>query len=142
MRNLFLAGLSAVAIAAAAGLAACATGGDGASAAASSSRPVVVATRRLTESQYRQTIIDLYGSDIAINGRFEPEARNHGLLAGGPTIAEAFNLLNHVGPGVAQGVNGFAASGNPNTVFTNSLFGRITTAADPRILQFALKYVF
>jgi hypothetical protein len=56
--------------------------------------------------------------------------------------AEAFNLFNHVGPGVAQGVNGFAAAGNPNTVFTNSLFGRITTAADPRILQFALKYVF
>ena len=56
--------------------------------------------------------------------------------------AEAFNLLNRVGPGVAQGVNGFGASGNPNTVFTNVLFGRITTAADPRILQFALKYVF
>ena len=56
--------------------------------------------------------------------------------------AEAFNLLNRVGPGVAQGVNGFGAAGNPNTVFTNTLFGRITTAADPRILQFAIKYVF
>ncbi|MBI4485552.1 MAG: TonB-dependent receptor [Acidobacteria bacterium] len=56
--------------------------------------------------------------------------------------AEAFNLFNHIRPGVSQGVNGFAGVGNPNTVFTNVLFGRITTAADPRILQFALKYVF
>ena len=55
---------------------------------------------------------------------------------------EAFNLFNHVGPGVTQQINGFGSVGNPNTVFTNTLFGRITTAADPRIMQFALKYVF
>jgi hypothetical protein len=56
--------------------------------------------------------------------------------------AEAFNIFNHVRPGVASGVNGFTAAGGPNTVFTNTLFGRITTAADPRILQFAAKLVF
>jgi hypothetical protein len=44
--------------------------------------------------------------------------------------AEAFNLPNHVNPGI------------PGTILTNSKFGRITTAADPRILQLALKYVF
>ena len=55
---------------------------------------------------------------------------------------EAFNLFNHVGPGVTQGINGFGAVGAPNTTFTNTLFGKVTTAADPRIMQFALKYLF
>jgi len=44
--------------------------------------------------------------------------------------AEAFNLPNHLNPG------------NPGTILTNANFGRITTAADPRIVQLALKYVF
>ena len=55
---------------------------------------------------------------------------------------EAFNLFNHVGPGVTQAINGFSAVGSPNTTFTNTLFGKITTAADPRIMQFAVKYLF
>ena len=55
---------------------------------------------------------------------------------------ETFNLFNHVGPGVAQQINGFGAVGNPTTAFTNTLFGKITTAADPRIMQFAIKYLF
>jgi len=44
--------------------------------------------------------------------------------------AEAFNVLNHLNPGI------------PGTILTNSNFGKITSAADPRILQLALKYVF
>jgi hypothetical protein len=52
--------------------------------------------------------------------------------------AEAFNLFNLVHAGVA----GTTIAGIPNTVFTNSLFGKVTTAADPRIMQFAVKYVF
>jgi len=44
--------------------------------------------------------------------------------------AEAFNLPNHLNPG------------NPITALNNQNFGKILTAADPRILQFALKYVF
>ena len=45
--------------------------------------------------------------------------------------AEAFNLLNHVRPN------------NPNaSISTASTFGRITTFGDPRIMQFAIKYVF
>ena len=44
--------------------------------------------------------------------------------------AEAFNLPNHLNPG------------NPITVLTNSTFGTIQSAADPRIMQLALKYVF
>ena len=40
-----------------------------------------VAVRRITESQYRHTIADLFGNDIKINARFEPESREEGLLA-------------------------------------------------------------
>lgn len=44
--------------------------------------------------------------------------------------AEAFNLPNAVRPE------------NPVTVLTNPNFGRIVTAREPRIMQFAVKYVF
>jgi hypothetical protein len=43
---------------------------------------------------------------------------------------EAFNILNH--PTFA----------NPRSTMTDSNFGKILTANDPRIMQFALKYVF
>ncbi|MDE3165158.1 MAG: TonB-dependent receptor, partial [Acidobacteriota bacterium] len=44
--------------------------------------------------------------------------------------AEAFNLLNH------------ARFGNPGTTLNTPSFGVITTAMDPRIMQFALKFAF
>jgi hypothetical protein len=44
--------------------------------------------------------------------------------------AEAFNVLNH------------PVFGNPRSSLTDNNFGRILSAADPRIFQFALKYVF
>jgi hypothetical protein len=44
--------------------------------------------------------------------------------------AEAFNVIN-----------GFRR-GNPATALSSNTFGQITTALDPRIMQFALKYVF
>jgi hypothetical protein len=44
--------------------------------------------------------------------------------------AEFFNALNRVN------------FGNPTTTFSSSLFGQITSAQDPRILQFSLRYSF
>jgi hypothetical protein len=44
--------------------------------------------------------------------------------------AEAFNVLN------------IMRAGNPNVSLNSTLFGQVTTALDPRIMQFALKYVF
>jgi hypothetical protein len=53
--------------------------------AASGASPTsgMVATRRLTETQYRHTIADVFGGDIVVNGRFEPERREELLLAVG-----------------------------------------------------------
>lgn len=43
--------------------------------------PLKVAVRRITETQYRHTIADIFGPEIKINARFEPEKREEGLLA-------------------------------------------------------------
>ena len=43
--------------------------------------PIKVALRRITETQYRHTIADVFGPDIKINSRFEPENRVDRLLA-------------------------------------------------------------
>jgi len=43
--------------------------------------PVVM--RRLSEEQYRQSIADVFGPDIRVAGRFEPDVRKSGLLAVG-----------------------------------------------------------
>jgi hypothetical protein len=40
-----------------------------------------VGVRRITETQYRHTIADVFGSGIEISARFEPEKREEGLLA-------------------------------------------------------------
>ena len=44
--------------------------------------------------------------------------------------AEAFNVTNSF------------RKNNPSTTLNNNTFGQITSALDPRIMQFALKYVF
>lgn len=43
--------------------------------------PAIV--RRLTQEQYQNVIADLFGADIKIGGRFEPDIRKAGLLAVG-----------------------------------------------------------
>jgi hypothetical protein len=44
--------------------------------------------------------------------------------------AEAFNTFNHTNPG------------NPNTTLGNSNYGKVTSAVDPRILEFAVRVKF
>jgi hypothetical protein len=39
--------------------------------------------RRLTEAQYRASVADIFGGDIKVAGRFEPDLRVQGLLAAG-----------------------------------------------------------
>jgi hypothetical protein len=46
-----------------------------------------VQLRRLNEQQYRNSVADIFGADVDISGRFEPELRNGGLLALGSSVA-------------------------------------------------------
>ena len=43
--------------------------------------PYLAALRRLTETQYRNSIADIFGPGIAVQGKFEPDRRIGGLLA-------------------------------------------------------------
>jgi hypothetical protein len=61
-----------------------------------------VEIRRLTESQYRQSIADIFGDDIKVAGRFEPDLRADGLLAVGtaqvtvtPSGFEQYDAMAH-----------------------------------------------
>jgi len=54
---------------------------------------------------------------------------------------EAFNVTNSFRPGCASGSTGCPAGG-VNTTLTSAQFGQIRNALEPRILQFALKFVF
>src|SRR5690348_6010978 len=42
---------------------------------------------RISASQYRQTISDIFGTSISINARFDPDSRDNGLLAIGALTA-------------------------------------------------------
>ena len=56
--------------------------------------------------------------------------------------AEFFNLLNNVNftvPGMGSASPNESAAGN---IVGTSGFGKLTHAADPRILQFPLKFIF
>lgn len=60
--------------------------------------------RRLTESQYRSTIADVFGPDIKVVGRFEPDLRVEGLQAVGTTAVSITPAgLEHY-DAIAQGV--------------------------------------
>lgn len=56
---------------------------DGAKEAIGDRSDFVMAYRRLTETQYRNTIAEVFGDDIKVEGRFEPEMRDDGLQAVG-----------------------------------------------------------
>lgn len=58
--------------------------------------------RRLTETQYRQIVADIFGDDIKVAGRFEPGVRANGLLAVGtakvtvtPAGFEQYDTMAH-----------------------------------------------
>jgi hypothetical protein len=64
--------------------------------------------RRLTEAEYRQSIADIFGDDIKVAGRFEPDMRADGLLAVGTakvTVTPAgFEQYDSMAHGIAAQV--------------------------------------
>jgi len=64
--------------------------------------------RRLTEAEYRQSIADIFGGDIKVAGRFEPDLRADGLLAVGTgqvTVTPAgFEQYDSMAHGIAAQV--------------------------------------
>lgn len=67
--------------------------------------PGPLAMRRLTEAQYRASIADVLGGDIAVAGRFEPDNRRDGLLAVGASFvsvtAAGFEQYDAIARGIA-----------------------------------------
>lgn len=65
---------------------------------------------RLTEAQYRQTVADIFGDDIEIFGRFEPDHRRDRLLAVGSAWASitpaGFEQYDNMARGIAAQVLG------------------------------------
>jgi Protein of unknown function (DUF1592)/Protein of unknown function (DUF1588)/Protein of unknown function (DUF1595)/Protein of unknown function (DUF1585)/Protein of unknown function (DUF1587) len=69
----------------------------------------IVAMRRLTEAQYRNTIADIFGKDIRVAGRFEPIVRPaHELIASGASDASispaGLEQFDAIGRGIAAQV--------------------------------------
>ena len=64
--------------------------------------------RRLTESQYRQAIADIFGPDIRVVGRFEPDLRVEGLIAVGASAVSVtpggFEQYEEIARGIAAQV--------------------------------------
>ena len=56
--------------------------------------------------------------------------------------AEAYNVVNHFQPASPAPLSGAPAPTVGTNINSANTFGLIRTAADPRIVQFALKYVF
>ena len=61
--------------------------------------------RRLTAEQYRQSIADIFGENITVAGRFEPDVRAEGLIAVGTAqvtvTPSGFEQYNSIGRNIA-----------------------------------------
>jgi hypothetical protein len=77
---------------------------DGVSALAAVSDPVV-GLRRLSEQEYRNSIADIFGKDIAVQGMFEPQIRMNGLIATSTSVLSitpaGFESFSKMADGIA-----------------------------------------
>lgn len=89
--------------AAIAALLSCAIGGDLAARAAGNSS--VVGLRRLSEQEYRNSIADIFGKDISVQGMFEPQIRISGLVATSTSVLSVtpagFESFSKMADGIA-----------------------------------------
>lgn len=100
---------------------------DGARAEDRTSATTQSQVHRLTESQYRSSIADIFGSDINIVGRFPPDLRIDGLLAigaGGVSVSSAsFEQYEEIARNIASQVT--------DGVHRDKLVGCAPDAGDP-----------
>ena len=84
--------------------------------------------RRLTEAQYRRAVADVFGPDITVVGRFEPDMRVEGLLAVGSSAVSitpaGLEQYEEIGRGVAAQV--------VDAQHREKLVGCAPSAADPK----------
>src|SRR5579872_4343752 len=70
--------------------------------------PYLAGLRRLTETQYRNSIADIFGPGIMVQGKFEPDRRIAGLLAAGSTTLSispsGFEAYTKMADGIARQV--------------------------------------
>ena len=77
----------------------------GSAAAWAASDSQVVGLRRLTEQEYRNSIADIFGKDIAVQGMFEPGIRVGGLIAASTAVLSitpaGFESFSKMADGIA-----------------------------------------
>jgi hypothetical protein len=77
-------------------------------ASAAGQEPYLAGLRRLTETQYRNSIADIFGPGILVQGKFEPDRRIAGLLAAGSTTLSispsGFEAYAKMADGIARQV--------------------------------------
>lgn len=93
--------------------------------------------RRLTEAQYRGAISDVFGPDIKVIGRFEPDLRVEGLLAAGTSAVAVtpggFEQYETLARGVAEQVT--------DAAHRDRLVGCAPGPADPQGARCAESFV-
>ncbi len=97
--------------------------------------------RRLTEDQYRNSIADVFGSDILIAGRFDPVMRpEHGLLAAGTSEIAVSPSGFEQYYAMANGIASQVLDPTHRTSFVGCT-PRDATAADPSCAQSFFRHV-
>lgn len=95
------------------------------------------AMRRLTAMEYRHAIADVFGPDIEVAGRFEPDQRTAGLLAVGASRVSVtpggLEQYEEIARNIAQQVT--------DAAHRDKLVGCAPSAADPRGLACANAFV-
>jgi len=81
---------------------------SGGSSAWAAGKGQVVGLRRLTEQEYRNSITDIFGKDIAVQGMFEPGVRMGGLISASTAVLSVtpagFDSFSKMADGIATQV--------------------------------------
>ena len=102
-------------------------------------RPIV-GMRRLTEDEYRRSIADAFGSQIKVEGRFEPDVRRDGLIAIGAGQAAISSSGMEQYYAMASGISAQIAGANGRKTFLPCSPASPGAADDACAARFFVKY--